>query len=228
MATSAPQFNRAMEAVVFGGPEWLARPIVDHLASRDLRVTFIGKNPGTLGNANVLRWDPRSIRELEDTIARLNRRDVTHLVHVQTPTAPSPFLSISPEEWNSAAGENLTSGYLLCHHLLPSMIERSFGRIAFVSSLVGRTGAALRARDSSVQAGILGLCRVVALEVASFNVTANVVSVLDLSQTSPPESLHRPAVRPDDVVHACGLVLTDQSSFLTGQEIRVTGGQPLW
>lgn len=228
MAQATPGSDAAKEAVVFGGPEWLAGPIVDHLASRGLGVTYIGKSAQGLANVKVLRWDTESMGQLGEIIRALDPRDVSHLVHLQAPTAPLPFLLITPEEWKAAARENLTSAYMLCHHLLPSMIDRGFGRIAFISSLVGRTGTALRTRDACTQAGILGLCRVVALEAAAFNVTANVISLVEIDQALQPEGpLHRP-LRLLDIVEACALVFHYRSSFLTGQEIRLTGGRSLW
>jgi NAD(P)-dependent dehydrogenase (short-subunit alcohol dehydrogenase family) len=102
--------------------------------------------------------------------------------------------------------------------------------------MLARTGGVNGAHYAAATGGILGLARTLALEVAHENIRVNTVSpgLVEVSPTCPSDSaagsqipLGRTA-RLEDIVEACLFLLNDESSYFTGQDIRVNGGTPLW
>jgi NAD(P)-dependent dehydrogenase (short-subunit alcohol dehydrogenase family) len=136
---------------------------------------------------------------------------------------------------------NLTGAFLCCRAVLRAMRARGSGRIVLISSMLARNGAANGADYAASKGGILGLARSLALEVAGDGIRVNTVSpgVVDtamprahstdemlaaIGKTNP---LGRIAVV-DDVAEACLFLLGEDSSYLTGQDLRVNGGATLW
>jgi len=121
------------------------------------------------------------------------------------------------------------------------MRPRKFGRIVLFSSMIARTGAINGAHYASSKGGVLGLARAVALEAVADNVRVNTISpgITDTSQPSAFLSDADLAARKtriplgrvgvvEDMVDACMFLLSDQSSFFIGQDLRVNGGASLW
>jgi NAD(P)-dependent dehydrogenase (short-subunit alcohol dehydrogenase family) len=107
--------------------------------------------------------------------------------------------------------------------------------------MLARTGAVDRAHYAAATGGILGLARTLALEVAHENIRVNTVSpgITDTAQSIGSVSAAEIAAqgaqiplgrlgRVDDMVEACLFLLSEESSYFTGQDIRVNGGGPLW
>jgi NAD(P)-dependent dehydrogenase (short-subunit alcohol dehydrogenase family) len=121
------------------------------------------------------------------------------------------------------------------------MRMRRFGSIVLVSSMLARTGAANGADYAASKGGLLGLARSLALELAGDGIRVNTVSpgVVDTAMPRAHSSgevlaavgraipLGRIA-RVEDVAEACLFLLGDDSSYLTGQDLRVNGGGTLW
>jgi NAD(P)-dependent dehydrogenase (short-subunit alcohol dehydrogenase family) len=121
------------------------------------------------------------------------------------------------------------------------MRPRKFGRIILFSSMIARTGAVNGAHYASSKGGVLGLARAVALEAAADNIRVNTISpgITDTPQPraflSDADFAERSTRIPlgrigevEDMVNACMFLLSDQSSFLIGQDLRVNGGASLW
>ena len=106
--------------------------------------------------------------------------------------------------------------------------------------MLARTGAVNGAHYTAATGGILGLARTLALEVAHENIRVNTVSpgITDTAQSNGSISAAEIAQtakiplgrlgRVDDMVEACLFLLSEESSYVTGQDIRVNGGAPLW
>jgi NAD(P)-dependent dehydrogenase (short-subunit alcohol dehydrogenase family) len=121
------------------------------------------------------------------------------------------------------------------------MRPQRFGRIVLFSSMIARTGTVNGAHYASSKGGILGLARAVALESATDNIRVNTISP-GITDTPQPRAflsdgdfaarrVRIPLGRigqVEDMVDACMFLLSDESSFLIGQDIRVNGGASLW
>jgi NAD(P)-dependent dehydrogenase (short-subunit alcohol dehydrogenase family) len=166
---------------------------------------------------------------------------VDYLVCCAANFRPQPFLELTPENWQKTLQVNLTGSFLSCRAALRSMGPQKFGRIVLFSSMIARTGTANGAHYASSKGGVLGLARALALEVAADNIRVNTISpgITDTPQPraflSDADMAVRRARIPlgrigavEDMVEACMFLLSEDNSFLVGQDIRVNGGASLW
>ena len=149
------------------------------------------------------------------------------------------FTDITPEEWQRMLDVNLTGAFNLCQLALPGMIRRKAGRILTVSSMWGQTGGSCEVHYSAAKAGLIGLTKSLAKELASRNVTVNAVApgfiATDMTAALP-EAVRAEmakgipagrAGRPEDVANAVAFFAAEQSSYLTGQVLCVDGGMAM-
>lgn len=153
----------------------------------------------------------------------------------------APFAETTPEDWQSFLGVNLY-GVLHCTRaVLPSMIDRAWGRVLTIVSDAGRTGDANGAAYAAAKAGAAGLTRSLALETGRHGITANNIALgtmrtpltepLWAEQADSPQArailsgyaVRRPGL-PEDVTHLAVLLASDHGSWITGQTIPVNGG----
>jgi NAD(P)-dependent dehydrogenase (short-subunit alcohol dehydrogenase family) len=154
---------------------------------------------------------------------------------------PRPFLELSFEDWQRTLQINLTGYFLCCRAALRLMRPQKFGRIVLFSSMVARTGGVNVTHYAASKGGILGLVRSLAIESAAENIRVNTVSPV-LTDTPMPcavlsdEEMESRKTRiplgrigsTDDMAKACMFLLSDDSSYLLGQDLRVNGGSTLW
>jgi 3-oxoacyl-[acyl-carrier protein] reductase len=146
------------------------------------------------------------------------------------------MLRMKREDWDAVLATNLTSAYTLTQAVLKPMIRQRRGRIICISSVVGQSGNAGQANYAASKAGLIGFAKAVALEVASRNVTVNVVAPgmieTDMTQAiaeKAKESLlgRIPLGRlgtADEVAAAVAFLASDEAAYITGQVLAVNGG----
>jgi 3-oxoacyl-[acyl-carrier protein] reductase len=147
-----------------------------------------------------------------------------------------PFVAIPLQEWERSLTMNLTTAFHVTQSALPDMLERRWGRIVMVSSVTGPLVTNPRSAGySAAKAGMDGLMRAIALEVAGAGVTANSVApgwIATGSQT-PEEAVagrHTPIGRsgtPEEIAAVVAFLASEQASYLTGQSIAVDGGNTI-
>ena len=147
------------------------------------------------------------------------------------------FTDISDEEWRRMVGVNLDGVFNCCQSALPYMIHEKYGRIINISSVWGVHGASCEVHYSAVKAGVIGLTKALAKEVAPSGITVNAVSpgciltdmlreecseetLKELAQDTPIGRLGTPK----DVADAVSFLASNRASFITGQAIGVDGG----
>ncbi len=142
---------------------------------------------------------------------------------------------MSLEEWNRLLDVNLTSSFLTCKYLLPSMIQKQQGCIINISSIWGNTGASMEVAYSSTKGALNSFTKALAKEVAPSNVQVNAIAcgliATDMNSCFDQEELSAlteeiPAGRmgePTEVATLC-LQLVDAPNYLTGQIINLDGG----
>jgi 3-oxoacyl-[acyl-carrier protein] reductase len=140
------------------------------------------------------------------------------------------------EDWTGVLQTNLTAVFLCTQAAVKIMLKQRYGRIVNISSVVGMTGNAGQANYVASKAGIIGLTKTVAQEVATRNITANVVApgFVDTAMTQAlPEAtraklLERIPLRRVglDREIACGVkfLASDEASYVTGAVLHINGG----
>jgi len=177
------------------------------------------------------RLDAR--RVVQEVVDEYKQLDI--LVNNAGITRDRSIRKMSDEEWTEVIDTNLNGTFYCTSAALPSMIDRQFGRIVNIASFVGQTGNFGQANYAASKGGVIAFTKVLALELAKYNITANVVApgftltemlgsipadIMEQIKTKIP--LHRLA-EPEDIAKAVGYLVCE-GSCITGQQLNVNGG----
>ncbi len=179
--------------------------------------------------------DSASVKEaVEKVNAELG--PVTILINNAGITRDNLFLRMSDDEWNAVVNVNLTGAYNCTKAVIRQMTKTKWGRIVNISSVVGQRGNAGQANYASAKAGMIGLTKALAIELASRNITVNAVApgFIDTDMTRnlsdkvkellleqvPLKKLGTPA----DIAKGVRFLVSDDASYITGQVLAINGG----
>ena len=151
-----------------------------------------------------------------------------------------PYLELNETTFDQHIDINLKGPFFACQAVLPAMRKQGNGSIVLISSSIARSGSVAGAHYAATKGGILGLARTLALETARDGIRVNIVSpgVTDTpmprGHASDDEVLAKGAKiplgrigKPQDIAETIAFLISDDSSYITGQDIRVTGGASL-
>jgi 3-oxoacyl-[acyl-carrier protein] reductase len=165
--------------------------------------------------------------------------DLDILVNNAGLTRDTLFVRLTDEDWNRVIAVNLTAAFKLSRSVLMGMMRRRFGRIISVSSVVAVTGNAGQGNYAASKAGLIGMTKAIAQEVASRGVTANCIApgfvgsaMTDALNEKQKEAIlaRVPAKRLGTVVEiaaAAVYLASDEAAYTTGQTLHVNGGMAM-
>jgi 3-oxoacyl-[acyl-carrier protein] reductase len=236
-------------ALVTGASQGIGRACALTLAAQGATVALAARNEEKLravaaeiaaagGQAEPFILDIANEASIKDTakaiIAKFGRIDI--LVNNAGITRDMLLLRMKRADWDDVIATNLTGTFLLTQAVLSSMMKSRWGRVISISSVVGETGQAGQANYAASKAGLIGFTKSLAREMASRNVTANVVApgmietamtaVLDEKQKSMMMQiipLGR-AGTDQDIANAVAFLASEKASYITGHTLDVNGG----
>jgi 3-oxoacyl-(acyl-carrier-protein) reductase len=146
------------------------------------------------------------------------------------------MLRMKRADWDEVIATNLTAAFTLCQAAIKPMIRQRSGRIVAISSVVGQMGNAGQANYAASKAGLIGFCKALAREVASRNVTVNVVApgfvetdmtkaIADATKAEWASQIPLGRIgAPAEIAAAVAFLASDEASYITGHVLAVNGG----
>jgi 3-oxoacyl-[acyl-carrier protein] reductase len=148
-------------------------------------------------------------------------------------------MGMKDEDWQLVLDVNLTAGFRLSRAVLRGMMKRRWGRIIGITSIVGVTGNPGQANYAASKAGMIGMSKALAAEVASRNITVNCVApgfiATAMTDVLPDEQKQKltgavPAGRlgdPKDIAAGVVYLASEQAGYVTGQTLHINGGMAM-
>jgi NAD(P)-dependent dehydrogenase (short-subunit alcohol dehydrogenase family) len=238
-------------ALVTGGSKGLGKAMARVYAEHGANIMICSRNAEELASAAAEIGDGLSVRVewmtadlsqrgdaqrlAEETLQRLGRVDV--LVNNAGSNVPQRADQITDEAWDRIIELNLSGIMRLTRALLPQMMERKWGRVIHISSVLGLGGKPGRNVYSATKSALIGMARSTALDMGPFGVTVNCISpgpfLTDLplgvlTEEQKQEFTNRTALkrwgRPEEIAGLALLLGTDAGSYITGATLLIDGG----
>jgi 3-oxoacyl-[acyl-carrier protein] reductase len=236
-------------ALVTGASQGIGRACALTLATQGATVALAARNEEKLravaaeiaaagGQAEPFVLDISNEASIKDAakavIARHGRVDI--LVNNAGITRDMLLLRMKRADWDDVIATNLTGTFLLTQAVLSSMMKSRWGRIISIASVVGETGQAGQANYAASKAGLIGFTKSVAREMASRNVTANVVApgMIETAMTAVLDEKQKAAMMQiiplgragtdQDIAHAVAFLASEKASYITCHTLDVNGG----
>lgn len=236
-------------AVVTGGAKGIGRAIATRLLQDGARVVIAGREEVALraacaemkGQGGEAVWVAADVAKPADadalcarTLEAFGKADI--LVNNAGVTRDNLVMRMSEEEWDQVIDTNLKGSFLCIRAFSRPMLKQRWGRIVNVSSVVGLTGNPGQANYVASKAGVLGLTKSVAKELASRHITVNAVApgFIETAMTAELGGKVREGLQaqipmgrlgsPEDVAHAVAFLCSEEAGYITGQVLSVDGG----
>jgi len=236
-------------ALVTGASQGIGRACAIELAKAGAKVALAARNEEKLaevaaeiavagGTAKAFAIDIASEESIKAgakaALAQFGSIEI--LVNNAGITKDGLMMRMKRADWDAVLSTNLTGTFLLTQALVSSMLKARWGRIINISSVVGETGQAGQANYAASKAGLIGLTKSLARELASRGITANAVApgYIETAMTAVLEDkqreqmlAHIPLARPGtdlDIAHAVRFLASDEAAYITGHVLDVNGG----
>ena len=236
-------------ALVTGASQGIGRACAVALATAGATVVLAARNESKLaevqaeieaagGTAAAFALDVASEESIKTAAKAILEKygKVEILVNNAGITRDGLMMSMKRADWDDVLATNLTGAFLMTQAVLRPMIKNRWGRIVNISSVVGRTGQAGQVNYAATKAGLLGMTRSLAREVASRGVTVNAVApgYIETPMTSVLNEKQRAdmmraiplgrAGTDADIAHAVLYLASEGASYVTGHVLDVNGG----
>jgi len=236
-------------ALVTGASQGIGRATAVELAARGATVALTARSKDKLaavaeeiraagGTAEVFELDVAaedSIKQAaREVLLKLHKIDI--LVNNAGITKDGLMLRMKRFDWDSVLATNLTGTFLLTQLVAAAMLRARYGRIINITSVVGQTGQAGQVNYAASKAGLIGLTKSLARELASRSITVNAVAPgyieTPMTDVLNEEQRHAMAANiplgrvgsPVEIAHAVAFLASDDAAYITGHVLNVNGG----
>ena len=236
-------------ALVTGASQGIGEAIARRLAERGAKVVLAARSLEKLervseeilaagGSAHALALDLARPEEIGERLKSLPQdfETIDILVNNAGITGDNLLARMSLEQWRGVIDTNLTGAVAVTREVVRGMMRRRWGRIVTVSSVIGLMGNAGQANYAAAKAGLIGFSKSLARELASRNITANVVApgFIETAMTEAMPEAARAEMfdripvgrlgRSEDIATAVVFLASGEASYVTGQVLNVSGG----
>ena len=236
-------------ALITGGGQGIGRVIADNLAKMGAHTVLgdinlenaeksaknIRDNGGKASAVLLNVVDPVNVRQVFDLINK-EFKPLDILVNNAGITKDGLFVRMKEDDWDRVLAVNLKGSFLCGQQAAKQMMKQRSGSIVNIASIVGVMGNAGQANYSASKAGLIGLTKTMARELAPRNITVNAIApgFIDTDMTRVLDDKIKgilieqiPLARlglPIDIAHSVAFLVSDHSNYITGQVINVNGG----
>ena len=236
-------------ALVTGASQGIGKTLALQMAERGARLVLAARSVDKLtevaeqiraagGEAHALALDVSDAAGVADQLAAIPAEfaDIDILVNNAGITRDGLFARMGVEQWQQVIDTNLTGAYAVTREVIKGMMRRRYGRVIFVSSVIGLMGNAGQVNYAASKAGIIGMSKSLAKELGGRKITVNVVApgfvetpmTADLSEKVLDQMQKTIAVRrlgaPEDVAAPVIFLASEEAGYITGEVINVSGG----
>ncbi len=235
-------------AIVTGGSRGIGRAIVldliyngakvlfTYLKSYDASLVLLDEIKELKGEAEALKADSRNFSEAKKTVEETIKKfgQINILVNNAGIIKDKALMLMEPGEWQEVIDTNLTGYFNMARACIVTMMKQKSGNIINISSVAGVIGTPRQVNYASAKAGIMGLTKSLAKEVASYNIRVNAVAPGYIETDMTKELKQKENLlklipfgrlgRPEEVAKVVSFLASDKSGYITGQVIKVDGG----
>jgi 3-oxoacyl-[acyl-carrier protein] reductase len=239
-------------AVVTGASQGIGRDTALALAEAGAKVAVAARSEEKLaalvadiaavgGTAFAVKMDVADGEQVKagfkQVLEKFGRLDI--LVNNAAITRDGLAMRMKADDWEAVLRTNLTGAHLCIQQALPTMMKARAGRIINISSIVAQSGNAGQANYVAAKAGIIGLTKAIAIEIASRNITVNAVAPgfieTPMTEALPDKVKEELKTRiplgrmgsARDVASAIVFLASDEAAYITGHVLNVNGGMHL-
>ena len=236
-------------ALVTGGAQGIGKTISEELVRNGAHVVLgdvnlegaqataeaINNNGGSASAVKIDVSNPAEVKQVFDSIMK-DKKPVDILINNAGITRDGLMIRMKELDWDSVLNINLKGTFLCSQQAAKQMMKQKSGVIVNIASIVGVMGNFGQANYSASKAGVIGLTKTLAREVASRGIRVNAVApgFIDTEMTRVlDESVRQSLIEqiplaklglPEDVARCVAFLVSDRSSYITGQVINVNGG----
>lgn len=237
-------------ALVTGASGSIGAAIAKSFAERGAKIVVSGTRQDKLNElvaeigqdkANAVICDLGNVEDVENLFSKAEAAfgQVDILVNNAGVTRDNLMMRLKDEDWQTTLDVNLTSCFRLCRSAVKSMMKRRYGRIINITSIVGVTGNPGQTNYAASKAGMIGLSKSLAQEVATRGITVNCIAPGFIASPMTDKLPHAtkekitasiPAGyigKPEDIASAAVYLSSDEAGYTTGQTIHVNGGMAM-
>ena len=240
-------------ALVTGGTRGIGKELTTTLAQHGAQVFFCGTNP-ELGRqvaetinvalppdtakVSFYRVDVSDFKACADMVAEIisNTGQIDFLINNAGITRDNLLMRLKESDWDEVMAVNLKGCFNCSKAVIRGMIKKRYGRIVSLSSVIGLMGNGGQSNYAAAKAGIIGFGRSLAREVASRNITSNLIApgYIETEMTAAMDEKARDKIKEiipvnrlgtvNDVSNAVLFLLSPMADYITGQVLQVDGG----